>query len=389
MRVLGALTLSMLLLAAPVVQAAQLGDPNEALSVETHGFVSPGFMVTTGNNYLAKAKNGSFEFAEVGINFTKRFSDQFRVGLQLFARDLGPIGDYAPRADWFYLDYRFRDWLGIRAGRVKTPFGLYNDTVDIDASRVAVLLPQSVYPLQSRDFLLAQTGVELYGYRRLGRFGALDYRAFAGTLYLETGAARPGSPFQLSELITPYVAGGRLMWETPLEGLRVGGSVEALRLDTKSYTEITGSPLTVGAKVPAVLWLASAEYVHGNLLLAAEYGRWHVKLESDTPTLIPNSSTDSERGYVMASYRVLSWLQPGAYYAVQFPDVTKRSGRANYQHDLAATLRFDITDYWLFKLEAHYMNGTAALSADFNNGVAKSALDRQWAMVLMKTTAYF
>ena len=30
------------------------------------------------------------------------------------------------------------------------------------------------------------------------------------------------------------------------------------------------------------------------------------------------------------------------------------------QHDVAATLRFDINSHWLVKLEGHYMTGTAA-----------------------------
>ena len=55
-------------------------------------------------------------------------------------------------------DYRFKDWLGIRAGRVKIPFGLYNDSSDVDSARVPILLPQSLYPTLNRDFLLAQTG---------------------------------------------------------------------------------------------------------------------------------------------------------------------------------------------------------------------------------------
>src|SRR5687768_9494733 len=93
--------------------------------VEVHGFVSPGFILTTGNNYLAKSKRGSFEFSEVGVNLTVPITDRLRTGVQLFARDLGPIGNYAPRADWYYLDYRLADWFGIRAGRVKIPFGLY------------------------------------------------------------------------------------------------------------------------------------------------------------------------------------------------------------------------------------------------------------------------
>src|SRR5688572_13264616 len=149
-----------IVLAGPVLaQDEPLPDESPAPPVplvEIHGFVSQGFIVTTDNDYLAESERGSFEMAEVGINFTRALTDRLRAGVQLFARDLGDIGDYDATVDWFYLDYRWHDRLGLRAGRVKLPFGLYNDTSDIDAARVPILLPQSVYPTQNRNFLLAQ-----------------------------------------------------------------------------------------------------------------------------------------------------------------------------------------------------------------------------------------
>jgi hypothetical protein len=207
-------------------RAAELnGDVDGAPTLDVHGFVSQGAILSTGNNYLARSKRGSLEFAEVGINFTSQLTDRLRVGLQLFARDLGPIGNYGARADWFYLDYRWRDGLGIRAGRIKVPYGLYNETSDIDAARVQILLPQSVYPIVNRDYLLAQTGVELYGYVDLRAAGALDYRLYGGTIFID-----PATAPMLKAIDVPYVAGGRLLWETPLAGLRLGGSFQALRL---------------------------------------------------------------------------------------------------------------------------------------------------------------
>src|SRR5258706_165529 len=195
--------------------------------LEVHGFVSQGFIKSTANNYLANSERGSFDFTEVGLNFTKTLTDRLRVGVQLFARDLGPLGNYKPQFDWFYLDYHFEDWLGLRAGRTKIPFGPYNETNDIDAALVPILLPQSVYPVQNRDYLLAQTGGELYGNVPLPGAGALEYRAYGGTLFVDASSSLTTIP----DLSVPYLAGGRLMWQTPLEGLQVGGSVQALRLD--------------------------------------------------------------------------------------------------------------------------------------------------------------
>jgi hypothetical protein len=369
-----------LMLVGPPVAAAELAADGP-LEVDVHAFVSQGFIVTSENNYLAKSKQGSFEFTEVGLNFTKLLTDQLRVGIQLFARDLGPIGNYSAKLDWFYLDYRLADWLGFRAGRVKVPFGLLNDTSDIDAARVPILLPQSIYPTQNRDFLLAQTGAELYGYLSLGKGGALDYRLFAGTIFLEL-PEQSNAAISVQEVTTPYVVGGRVLWEAPLDGLRLGGSVEALRLDT---TFMLG-PTRLVLKLPAVLWVASVEYSAHELLLSVEYSRWHIRFESSDPALFPNGSSVSERGYVMAAYRVNSWLQPGLYYSMLYPNVADRSA---FQHDFAATVRFDINPHWLVKLEGHYMRGTAALSSALNDNTPTSALSPSWAVFMVKTTASF
>jgi hypothetical protein len=236
-------------------RAAELGDEDAPASVEIHGFASQGFIATNRNNYLVRSTHGSFEFSEVGVNFTKRLSDKLRIGIQLFAHNLGATGNFRATADWFYLDYRFADWLGFRAGRVKIPFGLYNEINDVDAARVPILLPQSVYPIQNRDYLLAQTGVELYGSVRSLVAGSLEYRVYGGTIFIDTTSSSANSPYQILSFGVPYVFGGRLLWETPLEGLRVGGSVQTLRLDTSLLTKSK----TVDVRIPATLWVGSLE----------------------------------------------------------------------------------------------------------------------------------
>lgn len=378
-----------------------LAEDGNALGsgVQVHGFVSQGFMASSKNNYLAESKRGSFEFTEIGINFTKELSDRFRVGLQLFSRDLGPIGNYGAQLDWAYLDYRFFDWLGIRAGRTKLPFGLYNETSDVDAARTSVLLPQSVYPITSRDFLLAQTGVELYGTVPLRQAGDLEYRAYGGTLFYDP--AYEGQT-AIEKPKVPYLVGGRLMWKPPLQGLQLGGSVQALQLNLDyvvperlvSQLEAAnalpaGFNGRIQAEIPAVLWVTSLEYAPHELLLAAEYGRWHTKVESSLEAVVPSSRTTSERLYGMVSYRVRPWFTPGSYYSVLFSDASDRTARGKYQHDVAVTLRFDLTDFWLLKLEGHFMHGTAAVSPALNDDRPRAELTRNWLAAFVKTTAYF
>jgi hypothetical protein len=387
-----------------------LGSPAHAqeeidpLALQIHAFVSQGFLITTENNYLARSKSGSFELTEVGINFTKPLAEDLQVGIQLFARDLGRIGNYDAQLDWFYIDYRWANWLGFRAGRVKVPFGLYNEINDIDAARPFVLLPQSIYPTRQRDYLLAQTGVELYGYVDLRAGGAIDYRLYAGTIFLDEDdtEVQPGAPFAIVDLRIPYVVGARVLWETPVTGLRVGGSAQLVMFELDVMFEPQAfMPLQMAGVVPAdftglvetdlpvFLWIGSIEYAVRDLWLAAEYSRWSATLESSHPALLPEDDVENERMYAMASYRFLPWLQPGIYYGLYFSDTEDRNRRSTRQHDTAITLRFDVTENWLVKLEAHYMHGTASLESSLNDGAPKSELEPNWFVFLTKTTAYF
>lgn len=379
---------------------AEPDSDNSALSVDVHGFVSQGLIKTTDNNYLAASKRGSLEFSEVGLNFTKSVTEELRVGVQLFARDLGPVGNYRPQFDWYYLDYHFWDWLGIRAGRTKLPFGLYNEIQDVDQAREPILLPQSMYPIDNRDLLLAQTGGEAYGQIKLGDAGALEYRAYGGTIYAPIPTS-PNPSISVTSIEVPYLYGGRLMWQTPLDGLQLGGSAQKLRLNVEYALDanlttalkaagIVPSDFTkLRTGLPFTLWVASAEYAAHDLLLAFEYGRWSADVESSAPLLYPEVDARNERYYAMASYRVTPWFTPGLYYSVLYPDVHNHRGRQHYQHDFAATVRYDLNANWLVKLEGHVMHGTAALNKDLNDGHELPTLVKDWGLLLFKTTAYF
>ncbi len=416
MRFLGwrAIVLWVGLLAPAPALALELGDPDSLLSIDIHAFVSQGFILTRSNNYLADdTTHGSFQYSEVGLNFTKDLTDRLRLGLQFFAEDIGPTGNYNAPLDWFYADYHWKDWLGLRVGRVKIPFGLYNEVQDIDSARLPILLPQSMYPLENSNDLLAQTGGELYGYLRMGGAGALDYHAYAGTIFVPVPVTAPTAPY-LQNFNVPYVAGGRLMWELPIEGLRIGTSAQALRLDG---TVLSGS-LTLKEQVPAILWVSSVEYSAHDLLLAAEYARWFVKGTVSGGPEPEYEQAIEERAYAMAAYRETHWLQTGAYFSWYIPNAATNlpgaqltqvqpgfrpnasgiyvpvgpptpAGNAARQNDLAVTVRFDINAFWLVKVEGHYMFGTADVATSLNNNLPANDLAERWGVFLLQTTAYF
>jgi hypothetical protein len=381
---------------------AGAGRADPADGVQVHGFVSQGALLSTGNDYLAHSRRGSVEFFEAGLNVSKEVADGLRVGMQLFARDLGPIGNYAAKVDWAYLDYLWRPWLGVRAGRIKLPFGLYNEYSDVDSARLSILLPQSVYPITDRDYLLAQTGFSLYGSQRLGFLGALDYQLAGGTIFLD----RADNP-AVDEIDSQYVVAGQLFWRTPLTGLRLGANVMTLGLELEftlpaAQVEAYKMAMLVGPDYDGkvrldledlIMMMGSLEYAAHGWLVAAEYGRWTGDLILVPSLGLPPQKVNEERFYGMLAYRFTDWFEAGSYYSVNHKDVDDRKGRNSdpshraYQRDLAVTVRFDINEHWLFKLEAHYLVGTTDLqSSDVAN---TGELAREWGLFLVKTTVSF
>ncbi len=373
--------------------------------------MSQGAFVSTENDYLGHSERGSFEFLEAAINVSSEVTDRLRIGAQLFTRDLGPIGNYALSLDWAYLDYRYRDWLGLRAGRIKIPFGLYNEFIDVNAARVQILPPQSIYSVRNRDFLLAHTGFSVYGSAQLGGAGGLDYHAYAGALFVDpaSSALQVVGPVELDAVDTKYVAGGQVFWRTPVTGLRAGGSFLHSNLAFHfSVDTLTRMQLVAADLVPddfdgtfvygyrdINLAIGSAEYVAGDLTLSAEYSRTSFRVYSTIPTVFPGIDVDSEGFYGMASYRLSEWLEAGAYYSLSFADKDDRDGSGErfteshraYQKDLAVTARFDVNDSWLWKLEGHYMDGTGDLIDD--DPADSDNLASKWGFFLVKTTLTF
>jgi hypothetical protein len=77
-------------------------------AVQVHGFFSQGFMKTDENNWLTmNTRQGSGAMTEMGLNISSQLTDRFRVGAQVYDRNLGQLGQWQPSLDWAVADYRF------------------------------------------------------------------------------------------------------------------------------------------------------------------------------------------------------------------------------------------------------------------------------------------
>ncbi len=349
--------------------------------VQVHGFFSQGFVYTDRNNWLTmNTSQGSGAMTDMGLNMSSQLTDKFRVGAQVYDRNLGQLGQWHPSLDWAAADYRFASWFGIRAGKVKTTLGLYNDSQDLEFLHVFALLPQGVYPADLRDATIAHAGGDIYGSVTLGRhWGDIAYTAYVGH---RSDSIYSGYPYllrQWSAYLTDMGGlqyGGDLRWNTPVRRLMVGVS----RLNQ----EITGHGTHVSPFDRAAGFIPYYEssrqdwtnqfygqYEISRFTFDAEYRRYlrdQLILNGSTANI-----TDMRAWYVSGTYRVSKKLKLGSYYSHYTvtdvygggladqgePDLIDTSQPGSHIYDKVISARLDLNRYWDLKIEGHFMDGYA------------------------------
>jgi len=346
--------------------------------IQVHGFASQAYVKTNDNNWLTMdTANGSAAFTDFGLNLSTHLTDKMFAGGQVYDRNLGQLGQYHPELDWAVVDYRFKNWLGVRGGKVKTTLGLYNATQDQDFLRPFALLPQSVYPTDLRESTIAHVGGDIYGNISLRRnLGNFSYTAFTGH---RSDSIYNGYPYLISQFGTYFSSygglqyGGDLRWDTPLEGLLIGVSRLDEDITGKGTAFIPGT--SSGPRIPyseysKADWmnLFYGEYAHGKLRLDSEYRRY---IRNEILFGGASANRDDVRGwYVSGAYRPSKRLEFGSYYshytiasvfggvlAGLVPNQTDTGLPINHVYDKVISGRVDLNRFWNVKVEGHFMNG--------------------------------
>lgn len=391
--------------------------------ITIHGFVSQGYMQSTDNNYLMETEDGSFQFNEIGINFTTVY-EKLRLGMQIFSRDLGDQGNNEVTIDWAVADYYFNDYAGIRAGKVKLPLGLYNQSRDVDMLRTPIILPGSSYDEGFREIASACYGVDLYGNIDMKIAGDVDYELFYGTNNVESdslyvrgfmermnrGSQTAALPLDQSEpdQNIDYLAGAALRWNNILEGLRLGAHMFIFDAGANSEFTDPSSGFTVAKMESEVedgyATVFSLEYKWMDFTFASEIT--HIKVET-AAKFIPLSpqlpfgpvsritSSTSLGWYIQMNYRFSDLVKLGVYYSEFYPDDEDKDGEKlirmglpdylAWQKEIVPTVRFDINRNWLVKLETHFVDGAANVY-EFNNPEGR---EDDWILYAAKVTFNF
>ncbi len=355
-------------------------------SIQIHGFASQGYLHSTNNNFLAESRSGSYEFTDIGINANWAISDSWRVGGQVFYRNLGDYSEDRPVVDWALLDYRPYNVIGIRLGKVKMPLGLYNETRDNDFLRPMIFLPQSIYDESRRDSNLGYLGGGIYGNLPTGSFGDVDYHFFTGEATfpkesilsqstnrslnssisknnrLPANKKNPLLPAELnsSERINDGIYGGAIVFNSSAVNLRLGLSL----LRSKNYIYVNGASEPLTQSTVNSKFVVSLEYNWQDLTFVSEYG------EADRTTKSAGVVTidgPSQSWYVMVNYAPFDqWTFSVLYdefYRLKFDKGGDTRSQAppytGWRKDFGVAASYDLTENWGLKAEYHCVDGAA------------------------------
>ena len=349
--------------------------------LQIHGFVSQAYLVTSDNDVFGNSdKGGSFGLTEAGLNASVRPLPKLQLSAQVLSRRAGEGNTGMPRLDYAFLDYRLysheANQFGIRVGRIKNPFGFYNETRDVAFTRPSIMLPQSIYFDRSRNVGLSSDSVQLYGDAAIFDWGTLSTQ-FGVTLPIVSnkewessllGGIQPGH----MERDVSYI--GRGIFETNDKRLRLG--VSGIWLNTAYDPQGARDPLGAGALEFTPVFF-SAQYNTERWTLTSEYAiRPFQYGDSFKAPVLKGLHFVGESYYFQGEYRFTPKLEGILRYDALFTDRSDRSGsdwaalnparqgleHSRFARDITVGIRWNVTPEFMLRAEYHHVNGTGWLS---------------------------
>ena len=368
-----------------------------ALDYQLHGFAAQGFVLSNGNNAFGHSTTGSVALNEFGANITVDLARGLLFSAQALVRNAGATDDGRLRLDYAQLDYQFLNTAdytaGARIGRVKNPFGLFNETRDVVFTRPGILLPQATYfdGQGFRSLLFASNGAQVYG-------GVTNGEHYTSLVF---GA---GLNTQLSDLEKRQLTGG-----TPLPAEVEISNFHLARLQDEidgglwrfaaSYLHATlgfipdpGSPISGSADVD--LYLLSVRYNGRNYSLTSEYS---LTASKGNTTFTGPIDSKSDGIYVQGDYLLTSQWSVMGRYDLSFANRNDRDGSmfaaqtggdrySQFSRDATVGVKWQFDEHWGVWGEYHLIDGTATVSQLDNQG---RTLDDHWSMFLMMAAYRF
>lgn len=377
--------------------ASQAEDMLDTLQM--HGFLSQALVITDHNDFFGPSSRngGSFEFTEIGANASLRPHQDVLIAAQVLSRRAGgPSSDARPKLDYGLIDYQMvssqQRTFGVQLGRIKNPFGFYNQTRDVAFTRPSILLPQSIYFDRTRSLALTGDGATFYWEERLP----------TGALRAQIGIGEPQAGNDLRHnLRLDEVPGtleprrsaiGQLRYEH--DGGRIIAAVSAADANARFRSDIP--PLGTG-RFRFKPWVFSLQYNAEYWSLTGEYA-WRPTTMQGFNVPTANFDITGESWYLQYTRRFLDDWQWLVRYDSLVSDRNDPDGHriaremglpahSQYADDITLGLQWMPHPNVLLSTEYHRVDGTGWLPLQDNPDPSETR--RRWDMLLFQFSLRF
>lgn len=349
--------------------------PELPWGLQVHGFASQAYITTSDNDVFGNSdRGGSFGFTELGLNASMRPLPRLQISAQMLSRRAGKGNSGTPRLDYGFLDYRIFSQdvhqFGIRIGRLKNPFGFYNDTRDVAFTRPSILLPQSIYFDRTRNLALSAESVQLYGETSLSNIGNFSFQFGVFSPIVGDKDTKLSLLRNTAGKLSPDVSViGRGIYESNDRRFRLALSGIWLNVD---YNPAQGDQLKAGSVNFSPIYI-SAQYNAERWSLTSEYAFRSFKYKNFNNAFWDSLNFMGESYYIQGTYRFYPKWELVLRYDALFTDKKDRSGKrfaaqynvpahSRFAKDLTIGLRWNIAPEFMLRAEYHRVNGTAWLS---------------------------
>lgn len=311
-----------------------------AYDVNIHGYGDQNYIDSNKNDYLG-AEEGTWEKRSMSLIFDAEVLDNMTIWTKIFFSD----EEFA--VEWMYAELNLGYDIHVRGGQMKFPVGFENLIRDNKFLHLGVLDSQ----MYSEVDFIHETflGVDLeYN-------GPVTLEVLYGAPEVEE---EEGVDVEVKNLV-----GGRILYETPLEGLSAMVSGSSF---SEEVFDDQGNAITDEGH--ETVWVAGLRYEHHNIDFMAEYGRKD------------GIDEDMESYYAQLGYTLFGNLTPYARYDYIATDIDEKDEDFGHQTDIVVGIGYKINRHLKFKVEEHFINGYGLAVESGEVDPADPGAEENWSM---------
>jgi len=356
-----------------------------------NAFVSQTAIYSSDYNFLSQSDDRlSFDLWEAGLLVSTAVKNKLTFSAQVLGRKVSESSGNDLRIDYAFFSYPLyqtvNDTFGLRLGRIRSSYGLYNETRDIPHTRTGIVMPQSMYFDMTRNTFYSADGIELFGYRDF------DDRRLSAQIFFSKPVADEDETGEVASLNPTNLKGdksllAKISYGSEYDGFRT--SFTYYRPEYKVDVSFPVGMMTVvdnDASFYSESMITSLEYNQFDWSVTTEYLRH--KFSTNMPALggVPGLQAKNigyeESFYIQGLYRFSEQWESYVRYDSTERHVNRALLDNEKWHDINFGGSYRPSENWLVRAEVHYIEGLARILSRDN--VTSSAQDPYWTAAMFQ-----